>query len=157
MSEKATILEEQTEYIYERIGRTIKGLTEEEMRWKPTEVSNNIEWILNHMARISNLSLPRIIKGDPEYKPEGWPDDYREMHHSLDKMLGDIEKGKQVVMEGIGKLTSTQLEEEIPLWGGTKKRKIGLFAYLGELAHHNGQIAYLRGTIKRLKEKDTGS
>ena len=154
MSEKASILKEQAEYIYERIGRTIEGLTEKEMGWKPTEASNSIEWILNHIARLSNLSLPRIIKGDPEYKPEGWPDDYRELHHSLEKMLGDIEKGEKVVLEGIGKLTSAQLEEEIPLWGGTRKRKTGLFAYLGELVHHNGQIAYLRGTMKRLKEED---
>jgi len=154
MSEKASILKDQTEYIYERIRRTVEGLTEKEMKWKPTEVSNSVEWILNHMARISNLSLPRIIKGDPEYKPKNWPDDYREIHHSLEKMLIDIENGKKVVLEGIGKLTAAQLEEEIPLWGETRKRKIGLFAYLGELLHHNGQIAYLRGTMKRLKEKD---
>jgi len=153
MLEKASILRDQTEYIYGKIGRTLEGLTEKEMKWKPTEVSNSIEWTLNHMARISNLSLPRIIKGDPEYKPEGWLDDYRDKHYSLEKMMGDIERGKNVVLEGIGKLTSAQLEEEIPLWGGTKKRKTGLFAYLGELVHHNGQIAYLRGTMKRQKEK----
>ena len=154
MSEKASILKDQTEYIYERFGKTVEGLTDKEMKWKPTEVSNSIEWILNHLARISNLSLPRIIKGDPEYKPEGWPDDYREMHHALEKMLEDIENGKKVILEGIGRLTSAQFEEEIPLWRGTRKRKIGLFAYLGELVHHNGQIAYLRGTMKRLKERD---
>jgi hypothetical protein len=151
MSEKASILKENIEYIYDRIGRTIEGLTEEEMKWKPTEASNNIEWILNHIARISNLSLPRIVKGDPDYTPKGWPDDYREKHHSIDEMAKDIEDGKKTVIETIGKLTAAQLEEEIPLWGSTRKRKIGLFAYIGELAHHNGQIAYIRGTIKRLK------
>jgi hypothetical protein len=57
-------------------------------------------------------------------------------------------------MKGIGKLTSEQLEEEIPLWRGTQKRKTGIFAYLGELVHHRGQIAYLKGTMKRLKEKE---
>lgn len=154
MSEKASILKEYAEYVFGRFERTVEGLTEKEMVWKPTEVSNNIEWILNHMARISNLSLPRIIKGDPDYAPEGWPEDYRDRHHSLERMLKDIDKGKKVVLEGIGVLTSAQLEEEIPLWGGTRKRKTGLFAYLGELVHHNGQIAYLMGTMKRLKEKD---
>ena len=156
LSEKASILKEQVEYIYGRIERTVEGLEEKEISWRPTEASNSIEWILNHMARISNLSLPRIIKGDPEYKPLGWPEDYRETHHGLEKMLRDIGEGKEAVLEGIGKLTSTQMEEEIPLWGGTRKRKTGLFAYLGELVHHNGQIAYLRGTMKRLREKDPG-
>jgi uncharacterized damage-inducible protein DinB len=152
VSEKASILKEYAEYVYERFGRTVEALTEVEMKWKPTEASNNIEWILNHMARISSLSLPRIIKGYPEYKPKGWPDDYKEMHHSMAKMMKDIEAGKKTVLDSIGKLTSAQLEEEIPLWGGTRKRKAGLFAYLGELVHHNGQIAYVRGTYKRLNE-----
>ncbi len=69
-------------------------------------------------------------------------------------MLEDIDAGKKAVLEGIGKLSDADLEEEIPLWGGKRKRKTGLFAYLGEIVHHRGQIAYLRGTIKRLKEKD---
>jgi len=154
LSEKSLILKENAEYIYESLGRAVEGLTEKEAAWRPTEVSNSTEWILNHLARISNLSLPRIIKGDPDYVPDGWPSDYREMHHGLEKMLSDIEAGKKAVLEGLGKLTSTQLEEEIPFWGGTRKRKIGLFAYLGELVHHRGQISYLRGTMKRLKEKD---
>jgi hypothetical protein len=99
---------------------------------------------------LTNVSIPRILRGDPDYIPEDWPEDYREKRHSIEKMMGDIEGGKEAVFEGIGKLTSEQLEETIPLWGGTKKRKTGLFAYLGELIHHNGQIAYIRGTIKRL-------
>jgi uncharacterized damage-inducible protein DinB len=154
MSEKASILKEYAEYVYESLGRTVEGLTEREMGWRPTEVSNNIEWILNHLARISNLSLQRIIKGDPEYKPSGWPDDYADRHHGLEKMLKDIDAGKKAVLEEMGKLSDADLEEEIPLWGGKRKRKTGLFAYLGELMHHRGQIAYLRGTMKRLKEKD---
>lgn len=154
MSEKGEILKEQAEYIFGTIDRTVEGLTDKEMMWKPTEVSNSTEWILNHLARIVNLSLPRLIKGDPDYTPKGWPEDYRDKHYSLEKMLKDISEGKKAVFDGLGKLTSEQLEEEIPLWGGTRKRKIGLFAYLGELVHHKGQIAYLRGTMKRLKEKD---
>jgi hypothetical protein len=69
-------------------------------------------------------------------------------------MLGDLEKGRKSIIEEITKLTTGDLEKEIPLWGGTRKRKTGLFAYLGELVHHNGQIAYIKGTINRLKEQD---
>jgi uncharacterized damage-inducible protein DinB len=154
LSEKASILKEYAMYIYERVDGTIEGLTSKEAEWKPTEASNSIEWILNHMARLTNVSIPRILKGDPDYMPSGWPEDYREKRHGIEKMISDIEMGKEAVFDGIGKLTSEQLEEMIPLWGGTKKRKTGLFAYLGELIHHRGQIAYVRGTIKRLREKD---
>ena len=105
------------------------------------------------MSRIANVSIPRIIMGNQEYTPADWPEDYRDKDYTVEKMLKDIDAAKGVVLKGIGNLTSEQLEEEIPLWRGTQKRKTGVFAYLGELVHHRGQIAYLKGTMKRLKEK----
>jgi len=154
LSAKAQILKEYAEYHYNSLEEQLKGLEMDEANYKLTEESNSIEWIVNHLCRISNTALPRIIKGDPNYKSLNWPDDYKEQHYSLDKYRADLAAGKKVTLDGIEKLTDAQLEEEIPLWGGTKKRKIGLFAYLGEVVHHKGQIAYIRGTVKRLKATD---
>jgi hypothetical protein len=153
LSAKAQILKEFTEYHFNALEEALKGLDNKEMNYKPTEESNNIEWIINHLCRISNTALPRILKGDPNYKPFGWPDDYKDQHYSLDKYMTDLASGKMVVLNDIGKLTDAQLEEEIPLWGSTKKRKVGLFAYIGEIVHHKGQIAYIRGTYKRINAK----
>ena len=154
MSEKAQILKEYAEYHLNSLDELLKGLEDDEANYKLTEESNSIEWIVNHLCRISNTALPRIIKGDPNYKPMGWPDDYKDQHYSLDKYMADLAAGKKTTLDGIAKLKDTQLEEEITLWGGTKKRKIGLFAYIGEVVHHKGQIAYIRGTVKRLKAAD---
>jgi len=156
LSAKAQILKEYAEYHFNALEETLKGLDEDEANYKPTDESNSVEWIVNHLCRISNTALPRIIKGDPNYKPFGWPDDYKEQHYSLDKYMADLAVGKRMTLDGIGKLTDAQLEEEITLWGGTKKRKVGLFAYIGEIVHHKGQIAYIRGTVKRFKAKDPG-
>jgi hypothetical protein len=154
VSAKAEILKEFAEYAFGSLEGACEGVTEKEIEWKPVPESNDIRWILNHMARISNLSLPRIIKGTQEYTPEGWPEDYRDQTHALDKMLADIQKGKKVVLKGIGNLKDADLEAEIPMWRGTRKRKVGLFAYIGEVINHKGQIAALRGNIKRRREKD---
>lgn len=154
MSAKAQILKEYAEYHFNSLEELLKGLETDEAIYQLTEESNSVEWIINHLCRISNTALPRIIKGDPNYKPMGWPEDYKEQHYSLDKYRADLAAGKKVTLDGIAKLTDAQLEEEIPLWGGTKKRKIGLFAYIGEVVHHKGQIAYIRGTVKRLKAAD---
>ena len=154
MTEKGSILKDQAEYIFDSIERTVEGITDAEAKWKPTDESNSISWTLNHMARIANVSIPRILKGDQEYTPAGWAADYRDKEYTVEKMVGDIKAAKTVVMEGLEGLTSEQLEEEIPLWRGKQKRKTGLFAYLGELVHHRGQVAYLKGTMGRLKEKD---
>jgi len=53
-------------------------------------------------------------------------------------------------------LSDEQLEEVLPMMSGPYPRKIGLFAYVGELFHHRGQIAFIRGTVKRLRERDPG-
>jgi cell fate (sporulation/competence/biofilm development) regulator YlbF (YheA/YmcA/DUF963 family) len=70
MSAKSEILKEELEYVFESLQRTLEGIDEKEFNYRLTEASNDIQWILNHLSRIVNLSLPRIIKGDPNYIPE---------------------------------------------------------------------------------------
>jgi hypothetical protein len=152
MYEKSSILKEELEYVYGSLKRTVEGISEKEYLFKPTEVSNSIQWNLNHLSRILNLSIPRICMGDSNYIPEGWVEDYRNKNLSLEDVMKDIEKGIKVALKELGKLSNEQLDEEIPLWGGTRLRKIGLFAYIGELYHHKGQIAYIKGTYKRLNK-----
>lgn len=154
MSEKSIVLKELAEVAFKALEDTLKGLDENELYWRPTDESNNIDWIINHISRISNTTLPRIIKSDPSYKPVGWPDDYKDRQYSIEKYVADLATGKKMVIDGIASLSNAQLEEEIQLWGGKKKRKEGLYTYLGEVIHHKGQIAFIRGTVKRKKEKD---
>ncbi len=48
--------------------RTAEGLGEEEYVFKPTPVSNNAQWQLNHISRIVNIAPPNN-QGVAEYKP----------------------------------------------------------------------------------------
>jgi len=154
MGDKASILAEQLGAVIDSLDRHVENLGEKEYTYKLTPESNNIQWILNHLSRIVNVSIPRIVKGDPNWTPKGWPADYKDQAYGLEKLMKDIKAGRKAAVEGLAKLKDEQLEEEIPLWGGKQKRKTGVFAYIGELYHHRGQAAYIRGTVKRLKEKD---
>jgi hypothetical protein len=153
MDKDVAVLKGFAEFSFGSLERACEGLTEKEADWRPIEESNNIRWILNHLSRISNLSLPRILKGEPEYTPKGWPDDYRDQIYTVEKLMEDIETGKGVVLKELSGLKSEDLKEEISLWGGKRKRDFALFAYLGEIVNHKGQIAALRGNIKRRREK----
>lgn len=155
MSERVEILKEYTEYVFNRFERTIEGLTEEELDWSPIVESNNMRWILNHLSRIVNVYAIMYIRGDPDYVPEDWPEDYAEKSHELDMLLGDIKKGKKAILDGLDGLSSADLKAEITRRGTSRTRQAGLFGMLSEIVHHNGQIAYLRGTIKRHREKDS--
>lgn len=152
VNDKAEILAEELEWALSSLERTCENLGEEEFKYTPTPVSNSIQWQLNHISRIVNTSLPRLIKGVTEYTPEGWPQDYRNQDYPLVKLMKDIKAGKSKALPMLKKLSNEELEAEIPMWGGTRQRKIGLFAYIGEVYHHKGQAAYIRGTYKRLNE-----
>jgi uncharacterized damage-inducible protein DinB len=152
MNNKASILAEELEWAIGSLERTAEGLTDEEYKFKPTAASNSAQWQLNHVSRILNSSLISRIKGVEQYAPEGWPADYRDQDYPLDKLMADIKKGAETAIPMLKELSDESLEEEIPMWGGKRQRKIGLFAYIGEVIHHKGQLAYIRGTYKRLNE-----
>ncbi len=152
MNKKASILAEELEWAIGSLERACEGLTEEEYKFKPTPVSNSVQWQLNHISRILNTALPSRIKGVEQYTPKGWPEDYRDQDYKLEKLLTDIKKGAEKSASMMKELSDEALEEEIPMWRSTHKRKIGLFAYIGEVYHHKGQLTYVRGTYKRLHE-----
>jgi hypothetical protein len=156
MSAKAEVLKEAFEFAFSALERTLEGTDDKEYTFRLTEASNDIQSILNHISRITNLNIPKIISGDFSYAPEGWPDDYVEQSYGLEKLMSDIDEGKDRVLGGVALLSDEQLEEVLHMMSGPYPRKIGLYAYLGELFHHRGQIAFIRGTVKRLRERDPG-
>jgi len=154
MSEKKEMLKTVAENAFGRCDRVLKDMTEKEIEWRPVPESNNIRWILNHLSRQWNISIPRMIKGDPNYTPADWPDDYANSNPSLQKLMSDLEKGKAAVLSGIDALSPVDLDAEIDLGRGGRKRLLMILAYLLEAVHHEGQIAMFRGNIRRRREKD---
>jgi hypothetical protein len=151
---KIELLKEFAEYAFNSVNRAWEGVSEKEADWKPLDESNNIKWIMNHLSRISNVSLPRLIKGDQSWLPKNWPENYRDMDLSLERLKKDFNKGKETTLQLLEGLQDSDLLKEITFWGSLRKRQEGLFAYIGELINHKGQIAMLRGNIKRRREKD---
>jgi len=154
MSGKVSLMKRFAEIAFERFDEAMKGITKEEVNWQPMEEANSIRWILMHLSQQWNVGIPGILKGDPEFKPEGWPEDYVGRSCSFEKLMDYLNKGKNAVLRGLEELGSAELEAEIPLWGGTRKREYGLLIYLSEIYHHEGQIAYLRGAIGRRRQTD---
>lgn len=153
MSEKSSILMENAEFLYTRLFKTSEGVTPEEAKWTPIKGANDILWQLNHVSRITNLSIPRLLTGDKTWEPDDWSADYKDAELSVDQLLEDLKKGSTKVSELLGSFDDAKLEEDTNYWGGTRKLKEGLFAYLAEITHHKGQIAYLRSNYARKQGK----
>ena len=150
MSENQNLVTKFAEVAFERFYWAMKDLSIEEIDWRPMKETNSIKWILLHLSQQWNVGIHRILKGDPEYKPENWPKDYVDNDsYSFERLLKDLEMGRSTLLNGLARLTPTELDAEIPLWGGRRKQQYGLLLYLSEIFHHVGQIASIRGTIKR--------
>lgn len=137
-------------YIFERVTQTANEITPEVMDWKPVNEANSIYWILVHMTRIAYLLIPQLLTGT--YNPEGWDDDYEQQKHSLTELKEDLGKARVRVLSPLSELDEAQLDEMIMIWGSMRPLKEPIFVLMGELLHHNGQIAMLRGINKRVNQ-----
>ena len=155
LSEKIESLKALANTAFGRYDMTMKDLKETEIDWKPVEETNNIRWILTHLSQQWNVGFQRTFRGDNNFKPVGWPDDYvGSKAITFAKLSADLAKGKAGVLEGIGKLTPAELNIEVQAPSGMVKRYDRLLRQLSEVMHHEGQIAYIRGAIGRKKQKD---
>jgi len=68
--------------------------------------------------------------------------------------VSSIGQDEHETLETLFQNVDLSLAEEIPGRRGPRKRELALFTYIGEIISHKGQIAAIRGNIKRLREKD---
>ena len=156
MSEKSESLKALANLAFGRFDNTMKDLKESEIDWKPVEEANNIRWILTHLSQQWNVGVQRTIKGDNNYKPVGWPDDYvGSKSITFTNLMADLAQGRNTVLEGLGKLNAADLLDEVQSPSGPVKRYDRLMRQISELIHHEGQIAYIRGAIMRKRQKNS--
>jgi len=148
MSTSVDTLIEYAEHVYGRVNTFLAGISDEELNWRPCQTCNTLGWTLRHMARVSVVLLPPVVEGTTTGR---WEDDYESRPHTLDELIRDLNAGRDGVISGLRGMAAGDLEEEIPLWGGVHRRKEGLYMLIGELAHHGGQVAYIRGAYSRTR------
>jgi hypothetical protein len=128
-------------------------LTDEELDWRACPEGNSPRWVITHLSQEWNVYIPRIFAGDMQMKVE-WPESYVDnKSYSLEQIKADMAKGKEIIMNGLEKLTSEDMAEEIPFFRGTRRRDSALLTFISEIIHHEGQLATMMGTIKRQREK----
>ncbi len=152
MSEKIEMMKAFAELGFSRLGRATKDLTEEQLDWKSCPEANTIRWNLTHLVSEMFVFVPKIVRGDKEYKPEGWPDDYvGNESYSLEKIKGEIEKGKDELLKKLDNLTEEVLSEEMDWFYGRRPKQTYMMLAISEILHHGGQIAAILGVEKRMQ------
>ena len=123
------------------------------MDWKSCTEANTIRWILTHLTDEMFVFYPKVVKGDRSYRPEGWPADYvGNPAYSLEKIKGNLDKGKAKLLEMLDNLTPEDLEEEMDYFSGTRPKQYYLLLGISEIFRHEGQIAAILGVKNRMQD-----
>jgi len=152
MSEKVETIRAFASLGFDRLDRATKDLKPEQLDWKYCPEANTIRWILTHLSSELHVFVPKILRGDKDYVPEGWPEDYTgNKNYSLEKIMGDIKDGRAKLMESLDGLTDEALSEEMDWFYGKQPKEKYLMLAISEILHHEGQIAAILGVEKRMK------
>ncbi len=152
MSQKVATIKAFAMLGFDRLDRATKDLKEELLDWKSCPEANTIRWILTHLSSELHTFIPKIITGDKEYIPEGWPEDYvGNKSYNLKKIMGDIKFGKEKLVKTIDGLTDAKLAEPLDWFYGKQPKEMYLMLAVSEIMHHEGQVAAILGVEKRMK------
>jgi len=153
----------------EYIENAIKGLSQEELAWRPKPHSNSIAFLLWHLARVEDLWINRILLGGKEvYEAAGWnkkfgtPAQDSGFGYDVAKLnswpvpkLALLKEYAGVVREKtlayLKSVNEKKLDE--PKDFGWRKGTVGtaLSHLISEIGEHSGQIGYLRGIMRGIE------
>jgi uncharacterized damage-inducible protein DinB len=153
----------------EYIENAIKGLSQDELSWRPKPHSNNIAFLLWHLARVEDSWINRILLGEKEiYEAAGWykkfgtPAQDSGFGYDVEKLnswpvpkLALLKEYADVVREKtlayLKSVNEKRLDE--PRDFGWSKGTVGtaLSHLISEVGEHSGQIGYLRGVMKGIE------
>ena len=161
---------------FEKLKNALDGLSEDELRWRPTLESNTIDWLVWHMALVEDSWINRQLrKSEAIWDRDGWreriaPDiEYPSEDRGWGLTGEDIRAIQpfnvplvmeyyQAVREGTSDYFANEMKEEDLVKVVTHPRydPVSYAWVLGHLlceeAEHLGQIEYLRGMMRGINK-----
>jgi len=167
---KKAIISGLDEYL-QALYKAIDGLSNNELKWQPSLESNNIIYLIWHMARVEDNWINQVIGANQNvWKKNGWDkkfpfdeDDYGKGYKNQDlanlpNMDKDLlmkfyEEQRSESLNVIDKLKNEDLNKDYKRLTGELKKGYWILGHvLVEESQHLGQIAYIRGMIKGLNK-----
>tara|TARA_B110000263_G_scaffold248333_1_gene262989 strand:- start:45 stop:560 length:516 start_codon:yes stop_codon:yes gene_type:complete len=167
---KSVIISGLNEYL-ESLYKVLKGLNTNELKWQPSLESNNIIYLVWHMARVEDNWINQIVGGNKTvWVLNNWSkklgikeNDYGKGYDKEDILnlpemdIKDVIKfykeQREQSLNVIDKLKDEDLNKDYKRLTGEVKKGYWILGHvLVEESQHLGQIAYIRGMIKGLNK-----
>ena len=164
---RQSILSGLNEY-YVILKRSLDSLSEEEILWKPNPHSNNIIFLIWHMALVEDNLINKVLLGKERvWITENYYKDFPELRNEtgfafnqekLDQFpIVDIDwlmNNHNILREGTIKFITNIEDEDLSLDYTFGIRQVKGYFVIGrlmtELSQHLGQVSYIRGMIRGL-------
>ena len=164
---RQSILSGLNEY-YVILKRSLDSLSEEEILWKPNPHSNNVIFLIWHMALVEDNLINKVLLGKERvWITENYYKDFPELRNEtgfafnqekLDKFpIVDIDwlmNYHNILREGTIKFITNIEDEDLSLNYTFGIRQVKGYFVIGrlmtELSQHLGQVSYIRGMIRGL-------
>jgi uncharacterized damage-inducible protein DinB len=153
----------------EYIDRAAKGLSTEELAFRPRPHSNSIAFLMWHLARVEDLWINRALLGEKEiYESDGWytrfgtPAKDNGIGYEVKNLdawpvpepgliqgyAAAVRRKTQVYLNGVDE----KMLDETKDFGWNKGTVGSALSHLvTEVGEHTGQIGYIRGFMKGIE------
>jgi uncharacterized damage-inducible protein DinB len=154
--------------VEEDLGRTLGGLTGEQLVFRPHEQANSIGWLAWHLTRVQDDHVSELAGAPQAWVADGWharfgrPADTADtgFGHGPDQVASIRPDGPQLLieyyaavhrrtLEYLRSVTCDEMDRVIDTnWDPPVTVGVRLISVVNDCTQHVGQMAYIRGLIE---------
>ncbi|OYD06770.1 DUF1572 family protein [Paludifilum halophilum] len=128
--------------------KTIGRLNEEELYWRPTQSSNSVAILIQHLSGNMQSRWTDFLTTDGE-KPNRHRDaEFEESGSSRADLLRIWESGWKIFLDTLDRLEETDLQRTVYIRGEAHTVMEAIHRQLSHYAYHIGQIVYIGKQLK---------
>lgn len=162
----AEVLSDAFDRVQQLVGRTVSGLDEEQLAYRPNSQANSIGWLIWHLSRVQDDHLADAAGTDQVWTEQGWYDRFHlpfdraatgygqdsdavaKVRVSAELLAGYQAAVHQRTTEFVSRLKEADLGRIVDEnWDPPVTLGVRLVSVLSDTLQHVGQAAYLRGQL----------
>jgi uncharacterized damage-inducible protein DinB len=156
MDEAIQLAIEISEANWNNFKNDVKGLTSDELNWRPLPHGNNITVLVRHVRGVEELILSRLQQGEQSpYKDAASVQKFTDaIAHDFEQNMKDLEDLHNRFISVLRSTTLAELKRKIfvtPFAQGPQPANALLLAEISHLATHRGQIRTIRNLYRKAR------
>jgi uncharacterized damage-inducible protein DinB len=156
MNEAIQLAIEMSEANWNNFKNDVKGLTADELNWRPLPHGNNINALVRHVRGVEELFLSRLERGEQSpYKDAATVQQLTDsIPHDFEQNMKELEDLHNRFISVLRSTTLTELRRKTfvtPFARGPQPANALLLGEISHLATHRGQIRTIRNLYRKAR------